>query len=907
MRPQHESIESETLGSVAGSLWAAFVALLQGAWIEVFVVMCALWLYLLQSKGTPSRRAKPSTASNRSDKQQVLGHPGKTPSSSLAPSSEDDKRQQMQALVVNLLQKGQQGNPMSLLQQYEDLVKVCGSSLRMLLPEDANAHSMYLALIACAVDLPISAPGGRALHRWAGRLLADMQLQGFPRSVDFYAAVLKLFTSSQHSKEALWVYDAMTEDGLKASSPMLISLLNIATTTGAFEKALAIFEDIARSSAPSQRTVMTVLRIYNANKDWKGAAKLLDRMESLGTPPDNLVLNNVLALCISVGPVDGAEQLLRRWKDATDVISCNILLKGCAQKADLAKADAVLEGMISHGPAPNIISYNTVMDCSVRRMQMLSADAPPQSRGRDAANNEAGGYHFRSQSLLAIARRPWELLDRLSSRGLEPDRYTCSTLVKGMHLAGSSAADIDRAVELLHRVGAETLQTPGASTGSCGSVGCNTRLVEVLFNTLLDACITVHDLDRMTQIFELMQDFRVSISAVTYGTLIKAFGQAGHLDRCHKVWGDMLQAHILPTIVTYGCYIDACIRNKDNAYAEKIFDSMVVESNVVQPNAVIYTSLIRGFAQMKQPRKALVYYRRMQQEGIEATSVTFNSVLDLVARQLSDPVTLQEVIDDMCKFNVVPDAITYSILTKASCNAGNIDNALAIFRKMHNAGIVLDQVACNTLLQACSKADRIEDAEDIFEAMLHLGMTPTHVTISIMVKMYGKAKMLDKAVTVSELLEKSYGQKPNMFVYTCLIRACVQNRHVRRSWEFFNKMLSTGVEPDAITYGTVIHGCVYLNKFQHAMSIVRYVYLQPQASSDDADNPFQFSSPLKKAVPLQREVLQMLSSVLRRKEQDALADELDNIAAAHVAAPSEASKGNGWKPSHRARAPNVGM
>ena len=42
------------------------------------------------------------------------------------------------------------------------------------------------------------------------------------------------------------MYDAMSEDGFKASSPMLISLLNIATTIGAFEKALAIFEDIAK-------------------------------------------------------------------------------------------------------------------------------------------------------------------------------------------------------------------------------------------------------------------------------------------------------------------------------------------------------------------------------------------------------------------------------------------------------------------------------------------------------------------------------------------------------------------------------------------------------------------------------------------------------------------------------------
>merc|ERR1740138_982441 len=131
----------------------------------------------------------------------------------------------------------------------------------------------------------------------------------------------------------------------------------------------------------------------------------------------------------------------------------------------------------------------------------------------------------------------------------------------------------------------------------------------------------------------------------------------------------MQKSQIQPTIVTYGCYVDACIRNEDLTRAEATFESMATTAHGVRPNAVIYTSLIRGFAKARQPRKALELYRRMQEEGIEATSVTFNSVLDVVSRQLSEPKMLQEVIDDMCKASVVPDVVTYSILMKASCNS----------------------------------------------------------------------------------------------------------------------------------------------------------------------------------------------------------------------------------------------
>merc|ERR1719313_3214554 len=400
----------------------------------------------------------------------------------------------------------------------------------------------------------------------------------------------------------------------------------------------------------------------------------------------------------------------------------------------------------------------------------------------------------------------------------------------------------------------------------------------------------------------MMQEFKVGVSAVTYGTLIKAFGQASRINRCHEVWEDMRRSSINPTIVTFGCYIDACIRNNDNDRAEQVFESMVATKHGVRPNAVIYTSLIRGFAHSKQPRKALEFYRRMQQEGIEATSVTFNSVLDVVARQLSEPTVLQEVIDDMCKASIVPDVVTYSILMKASCSSGNVQNALSLFRQIQSRGLVFDQVAFNTLLLACSKAEQIADAEDIFEEMRRVGVAPTPVTSSIMVKMYGKAKMLDKAVALSELLEKEYGQKPNIYVYTCLIQACVQNKQVRRSWETFNKMINAGVEPDAITYGTVIHGCVYLNKFTYAMSLVRHAYRRPLPPGADPETPFVATAPLKQSVPLQAEVLQMLLAALQRKEQGTLAAELEHIMAENVSVTTDQGKSNGGKHNRRTRA-----
>jgi len=879
-----------------------------GAWIEGIVVAIALHVYFANSKrglaaGKKQEQPKhPATQSRQATPVKRSGGRGLDRFiSRRSGQSRHEDAQKVQKLVVSLLAQGSHCT-LEALEQYEDLVRRRHVDLRRHIPDASNARSMYIALIACVASLPpaagVSAQSSSSAssssvssRRWISRLLADMRAFGFQRTVEFYAGVQRSLVYNRLLEDVLWLYDVMSDDNAIPNINMYICFMNVAIACNDNRKALLFFAEMSKLGPPSLRTYMTVLRVYSKNKDWKKAVELLDHIQACGASPDNLVLNNVLGLCISAGQVTIAEKLVYRWKDLVDVISCNILLKGCAQIADLDKSEEVLEHMNAEGPAPNLITFNTVMDCAVRALQVLSsnckhaqlrntnfdskdADEDGSSQMTPVAGSSAGAGGASSQSFMVMARRPWDLLDRLLKLGLEPDRYTCSTLVKGMHLAGCSISEIDRAVELLHRIGREALQFQSASTGS--SQSCNARLLEVLFNTLLDACITVRDLDRMAKIFEMMQDFGVNVSAVTFGTLIKAFGQAGRLSRCREVWMEMQEAKIHPTIVTYGCYIDACIRNEDLTAAEGIFQSMAMSG--VRPNAVIYTSLIRGFAHSKQPGKALSMYRRMREEGIEATSVTFNSILDVVARQLSEPAMLEEVLEDMRKASISPDVITYSILIKASCSAGNLQNALSLFKQIRSHGLVFDQVAFNTLLLACSKAVQVADAEEIFEEMRSLGMTPTHVTTSIMIKMYGKAKMLDKAIALSEMMRHDYGKEPNLFVYTCLIQACAQNKHVRRSWEIFNEMLRTGIEPDAITYGTVIHGCVYLNRFDHAMSLVRHAYLKPCPASVKLETPFAIESlSLTKPVPLQQDVLQMLLAALKRKEQLVLITELEAI------------------------------
>merc|ERR1719272_390031 len=111
----------------------------------------------------------------------------------------------------------------------------------------------------------------------------------------------------------------------------------------------------------------------------------------------------------------------------------------------------------------------------------------------------------------------------------------------------------------------------------------------------------------------------------------------------------------------------------------------------------------------------------------------------------------------MKKAQVEPDVVTYSILIKAACAAGNLENAMSIFEKLKAEGLVLDEIAFNSLLMGCSKHQQVAYAESVFDAMRVLNVHPSNVTFSILIKMYGRAKLLDKALAILDMMETTYG------------------------------------------------------------------------------------------------------------------------------------------------------
>merc|ERR1719337_802085 len=128
---------------------------------------------------------------------------------------------------------------------------------------------------------------------------------------------------------------------------------------------------------------------------------------------------------------------------------------------------------------------------------------------------------------------------------------------------------------------------------------------EVLFSSVIEACIRIGQLDLLSKKMRkyASQGGLMALTAPTYGSMIKAYGQARDVERIWELWMEMRGREVKPTMITLGCMIDALVMNScvDDAWdlVQKVYKDEEQRASV---NTVIYSTILKGFAISKQPQ-----------------------------------------------------------------------------------------------------------------------------------------------------------------------------------------------------------------------------------------------------------------------------------------------------------------
>jgi len=594
-----------------------------------------------------------------------------------------------------------------------------------------------------------------------------------------YAQMLRNLTHAGQFANALTIFDQMNEAGFAdiSLSALLASKLLHA---GKWENARSVLQDSRPrqalcengSSGANRCSVENFMTLIHC----AGKLDLLD--VALGTfdlciechgKADILMYNKMMDVCITCKQPQRAVEffeVIKRQIGTPDVIGCNTVIRAYAQLGDLNKAFVLMEEMQKGGIKPNAVTFNSLAGAAVKAGEV---------------------------------DRAWQILPLMAAAGVQPDSVTYSTLIMGIKQS--------RSVQMLNR-GFECLQQLKEN---------GLKPDEVLFNSLMDACVHLKQMPKAQAVFKTMKDAGVKPSFVTYSILIKGCGMQHNLKAALQVKKDMDAEGVVPNAVLYGSLADVALKSADFDQAEQILQEM--DDQGIPSTVVTHSLKIKICGRRRQLQKALDLFDEMEPKGIPPSAFTFNSLLDTVARcrQMQHVPRLLQL---MKKYGLRPDLITFSTIIKGYCQADDLPQAMATFKILKEQGLKPDEILYNSLLDGCARVGDTKQAASLFVEMQNACIAPSEVTFSILVKAHANANEIDEVFGILKQM-KDARVKPGMVIYTCIIQACASDGQLTRAIQLFEEMTQRGIYPDGATFGVLIAGYARKSEWRSAVDLVK--------------------------------------------------------------------------------------
>jgi len=650
-----------------------------------------------------------------------------------------------------------------------------------------------------------------------------------------YKTLMKVYASCGLYDRACDLHEELLQDGHKPDRQMCGCLVKFAVKCGRSDLSQKLFEQVEGGDI---QNYMWLIRAAGRDGNASKALALLRRLET--EAPERLdvaVYNAVMDACVTSGELRQAQKLFEEMRESglPNLITHNTLMKGHCMKGDLVRARRTLLEMEAGGIAPDAASYNCLISATV-------------SAGRHAD--------------------VWELVAEMAQRGLPRDRYMLSIMMKAARTARNSR-DACRALAVLDDEAVDVCED------------------DILFNTVLDACIYCRDLDRLAWVLSAYAAAKLRPSVHTYGLLIKASSLMKDAKRCWELWREMVEKRgLVPNEIALSCMIDALVCGGTVNQAVHLLDEW---RDRVPPNTVMYATLIKGFAAEGNSERALAVYKELRGAGLQMTLVAYTSLIDAHAKAglLEEAEALLQQMDkDGCH----PNTITYSTLVRGHCQQGDLLNAMRLFKEMLGRGLAADTIIFNMMLDGCVKNSNWGLADQLLADMTMYSVEPSNFTLSIMVKMWGKRRCLEEAFEAVRRSLSGGRMRLDAQVGTCLVGACLHNGAVDRALEAFDEVKTWPqcAGPDAGTYGALISGLANAGRLQEAVK-----FAEEACSRATGPRP-----PLK---PLGPATLGALFKALKRNGLDeSLGRPLqERLAAAGISLPETCRSADGRAELHR--------
>ncbi|EFJ16526.1 hypothetical protein SELMODRAFT_116350 [Selaginella moellendorffii] len=465
--------------------------------------------------------------------------------------------------------------------------------------------------------------------------------------------VLEACGSLAELKGGKLVHAHVIESGLEGDL-VGISLVNMYAKCGTVGEARKVFERINNRSRILWNSMITAYQ----ERDPHEALHLFREMQPEGVSPDRITFMTVLNACVNAADLENGRTIHRRIVDsgfAADVRVATALFNMYAKCGSLGEARGVFDSMVFR----DVVSWNNMIAAYVQ--------------GRDGEG--------------AIS-----LCWAMQLEGMRPDKATFASLL-------NACSDPNRLVD--------GRQIHSEIFDNIFSNSQQHHRDLFLWTSMITAYEQHGEYRKALELYEQMHSRQVEADRVTFISVLNA---CAHLSDLRQ--GQAIHARVMRR----GLATDVAVANSIVFMYGKCgsFDeASIVFEKTKHKDISLWTALIASYARHGHGEQALWIFRRLRQDGIELSNLTFVAMLSACSHV--------GLIEEGCEFfasmaelGIEPNMEHYSCLVDLLARAGHLHTAEEFLSRMP---VAANTIVLTALLAACRVHGDVERARRVAEKL----------------------------------------------------------------------------------------------------------------------------------------------------------------------------------------------
>ncbi|XP_024537237.1 pentatricopeptide repeat-containing protein At1g11290, chloroplastic-like [Selaginella moellendorffii] len=654
---------------------------------------------------------------------------------------------------------------------------------------EADAKAYVAALIACgslaAKETPQMVAGERSFSVKLGSLERGMDLHSRAMKSGCYSdkfvagTLVDMYCKCGSLHDARRVFDQMVARDVVVWNSLILGYAE----NGEEELALEVF---CRMDCPSPRTFLAAV-IACGNLAAREESKVVDgklvkvrslekgllvhsQAERSSGGVDIFIASGLVGMYSKCGSMMNAglvfEKIVRK-----DLVLWNSLILGYIDNWEFDLALKSFERMQAEGCAPNCRTFVAAL----------------MAYGGLAAREDHGSEP-RKQALKAELLRKVEAIHAQAARsGCEFDVFVASTLVDSYAKCGS----LEKSREVFERMPLHDLVTWNSLIMGHADNGEGVLALEWFQRMRSQGCVP--DSRAFLGALKGCIDIAANSKEAEVEVDENKFVKPGCLDKAMAVHSQAIE---------FGCESDIFVASAlADLYVKcgSLLDARVVFDRIPSHNAVLWTTLLMGYAEKDEPELALELYWRMEPESRAANTRIF--VAGLTASSGLAAIEIgRKIHAEACQNGGEKDQFVANSLLDMYCKCGSLAAAEHVFDSMSSRNVV----TWSTIIAGYSREGETELVFELFQAMIDGGIGLNGITCLSVLSACGHAGLVDRGTKFFGEMSSKFGVAPSLEHYHCLIDLLGRANRVEEALELASSMPTRA---SSLTWKTVLGGC----------------------------------------------------------------------------------------------------